>query len=162
MSCPCGLGSDYTSCCEPLHKLEKFAETAEQLMRSRYCAFVKHEIDYIVGSQDEVGRKDLNKNEIEAWSKESEWKKLDIVEVVDGESKDETGTVEFKATYQVGNKEVVHHEKASFKREDSKWVFEEGEVLRDSVKRAGPKIGRNDPCPCGSGKKYKKCCLINA
>jgi len=25
--------------------------------------------------------------------------------------------------------------------------------------RAGPKIGRNDPCPCGSGKKYKKCCL---
>ncbi|MDZ7803628.1 UPF0149 family protein [Thiohalophilus sp.] len=24
---------------------------------------------------------------------------------------------------------------------------------------AGPKIGRNDPCPCGSGKKYKKCCL---
>jgi uncharacterized protein YchJ len=24
--------------------------------------------------------------------------------------------------------------------------------------RAAPKIGRNDPCPCGSGKKYKKCC----
>jgi uncharacterized protein len=27
-----------------------------------------------------------------------------------------------------------------------------------TVKRAGPKVGRNDPCPCGSGKKYKKCC----
>ena len=26
----------------------------------------------------------------------------------------------------------------------------------------GPKIGRNDPCPCGSGKKYKKCCGKNA
>jgi preprotein translocase subunit SecA len=26
--------------------------------------------------------------------------------------------------------------------------------------RTEPKIGRNDPCPCGSGKKYKKCCLI--
>ena len=25
--------------------------------------------------------------------------------------------------------------------------------------RAEPKVGRNDPCPCGSGKKYKKCCL---
>ncbi|HSF23252.1 MAG TPA: SEC-C metal-binding domain-containing protein, partial [Blastocatellia bacterium] len=24
--------------------------------------------------------------------------------------------------------------------------------------RAGPKAGRNDPCPCGSGKKFKKCC----
>ena len=27
------------------------------------------------------------------------------------------------------------------------------------VQRAGPGVGRNDPCPCGSGKKYKKCCL---
>ncbi len=27
------------------------------------------------------------------------------------------------------------------------------------IKRDGPKVGRNDPCPCGSGKKYKKCCL---
>lgn len=27
------------------------------------------------------------------------------------------------------------------------------------VKREKSKIGRNDPCPCGSGRKYKKCCL---
>jgi preprotein translocase subunit SecA len=27
--------------------------------------------------------------------------------------------------------------------------------------RAGPKVGRNDPCPCGSGKKYKHCCGKN-
>lgn len=27
------------------------------------------------------------------------------------------------------------------------------------VRREGPRVGRNDPCPCGSGKKYKKCCL---
>ena len=30
------------------------------------------------------------------------------------------------------------------------------------VKREAPKVGRNDPCPCGSGKKYKKCCGVNA
>ena len=30
----------------------------------------------------------------------------------------------------------------------------------DTVVRTGPKVGRNDPCPCGSGKKFKKCCLI--
>jgi hypothetical protein len=29
----------------------------------------------------------------------------------------------------------------------------------ETFTRPGPKIGRNDPCPCGSGKKYKKCCL---
>ncbi len=27
-----------------------------------------------------------------------------------------------------------------------------------TVRRSSPKVGRNDPCPCGSGKKYKKCC----
>jgi len=27
-----------------------------------------------------------------------------------------------------------------------------------AVGKAGSKVGRNDPCPCGSGKKYKKCC----
>lgn len=30
--------------------------------------------------------------------------------------------------------------------------------LATAIKRAGPKVGRNDPCPCGSGKKLKKCC----
>jgi preprotein translocase subunit SecA len=27
-----------------------------------------------------------------------------------------------------------------------------------TVRRTAPKVGRNDPCPCGSGKKYKQCC----
>jgi hypothetical protein len=36
------------------------------------------------------------------------------------------------------------------------------EARRDGVVRAGPKVGRNDPCPCGSGKKYKKCCIGKA
>jgi preprotein translocase subunit SecA len=28
-----------------------------------------------------------------------------------------------------------------------------------TIRRAAPKVGRNDPCPCGSGQKHKKCCL---
>ena len=31
-------------------------------------------------------------------------------------------------------------------------------LWKGTVKRETPKVGRNDPCPCGSGKKYKKCC----
>ena len=31
-----------------------------------------------------------------------------------------------------------------------------------TVRNEGPKVGRNDPCPCGSGKKYKNCCGKNA
>jgi SEC-C motif-containing protein len=159
MSCPCGIGKDYSSCCAPLHKGEQKAKTAEQLMRSRYCAFAKEEIDYVINTQDSASRDELNRQEIEIWSKESDWKNIEIVETQDGLEKDEQGVVEFKATYVVGDKEVVHHERSTFKKEDGDWYFVEGDVLRDQVKRAGPKIGRNDPCLCGSGKKYKKCCL---
>ena len=44
--CPCGLGN-YVSCCQPLHLGQQVATTAQQLMRSRYSAFAKHEIDYL-------------------------------------------------------------------------------------------------------------------
>ena len=42
-----------------------------------------------------------------------------------------------------------------------------GERMKESdvdktVRNEGPKVGRNDPCPCGSGKKYKNCCGKNA
>jgi preprotein translocase subunit SecA len=30
--------------------------------------------------------------------------------------------------------------------------------VRQPLLRQGPKVGRNDPCPCGSGKKFKQCC----
>jgi uncharacterized protein YecA (UPF0149 family) len=33
------------------------------------------------------------------------------------------------------------------------------QLLRDAEAKARPAVGRNDPCPCGSGRKYKKCCL---
>jgi hypothetical protein len=50
-------------------------------------------------------------------------------------------------------------------KEVKKWIRKHpeaangGEVRKiETVKRAGPKVGRNDPCTCGSGKKHKKCC----
>ncbi|RGD65604.1 SEC-C domain-containing protein [Lachnospiraceae bacterium OF09-6] len=43
-----------------------------------------------------------------------------------------------------------------FSEEKLKELYREAKKANTIVK--GPKIGRNDPCPCGSGKKYKKCC----
>ena len=50
-------------------------------------------------------------------------------------------------------------------KEVKKWMQKHPEVLQggetvkvETVRREEPKVGRNDPCPCGSGKKYKKCC----
>ena len=38
----------------------------------------------------------------------------------------------------------------------------EGATKVKQIVRETVKVGRNDPCPCGSGKKYKKCCGVNA
>ena len=44
-------------------------------------------------------------------------------------------------------------------KEADGWKFEDGELVGETpIVREAPKVGRNDPCPCGSGKKYKKCC----
>lgn len=48
------------------------------------------------------------------------------------------------------------------KRDAVEWDGDYGNdemFLPETYIRAEPKVGRNDPCPCGSGKKYKKCCL---
>lgn len=50
------------------------------------------------------------------------------------------------------------------------WVLGRGHLMQRlqgmrrrlgrTFRRSGPKIGRNAPCPCGSGKKWKRCCLL--
>ena len=50
------------------------------------------------------------------------------------------------------------HESATFKKEEGVWYFDDSEFPFQQVVNEGPKVGRNDPCPCGSGKKFKKCC----
>ena len=156
-SCPCGSGNSLEQCCGPYLNGESSPETAEQLMRSRYSAFVLGKIDYIVETSTEETRKELDRKELEVWANESDWKGLEIVETKEGTGNDLVGTVEFKAKYVASGQSVVHHELSDFKKIENKWYFQDGKILRNSVKRDGPKVGRNDPCPCGSGKKFKKC-----
>jgi SEC-C motif-containing protein len=67
--------------------------------------------------------------------------------------------VEFIATFKEKGVVRHHHERSNFSRVDGEWFFVDGEpVLPETRVNQSPKIGRNDPCPCGSGKKYKKCC----
>jgi SEC-C motif-containing protein len=48
---------------------------------------------------------------------------------------------------------------STFVKDDEGWKFEDGELVAEQpIVREQPKTGRNDPCPCGSGKKFKKCC----
>ncbi|MBK22711.1 MAG: hypothetical protein CME70_01790 [Halobacteriovorax sp.] len=158
-NCPCESGSDYSKCCEPFHKGTDQPKTAEATMRSRYSAFVKGEIDYIYDSHNPDTRGEVNKDEIKTWSENSEWQGLDILDVQKGQESDEVGRVEFVAHYAVEEEELDHQEVADFIKKDGRWYFHDGVIVKQQIQREGPKVGRNDPCPCGSGKKHKKCCL---
>ena len=157
--CPCGSGQEYGACCGPIIRGEQPAPTAEALMRSRYSAYALVEIAHITDSLHPSSRHDHDPVASKRWAEQSEWLGLEICSVEGGGEEDDTGSVEFIASYREKNGIKNHHEVAQFKREDGRWYFMDGkQVAPQTVQRKTTKVGRNDPCTCGSGKKYKKCC----
>jgi SEC-C motif-containing protein len=157
--CPCGSEQPYESCCESIISGRQAAKTAEALLRSRYSAFVKNRIEYIVDTIHPEKRKSFDVRSIEKWAREAQWLRLEILDAEAGCEQDSEGKVEFIAHYIEDGKETEHHELAEFKKVDDRWYFFDGAAPSTApFVRPAPKIGRNDPCPCGSGKKFKKCC----
>ena len=157
-ACACGSNIDFNKCCEPIIKGQTPAPTAASLMRARYTAYTTGDIDFIIESTHPNHREDMNREEIEAWSKNSNWTGLEIADTAEGTETDDWGMVEFKANFEINGEQLSHHERSEFYKVDDKWFFVDGEPVIEQVVRQGPKVGRNDPCVCGSGKKYKKCC----
>ena len=161
-TCPCGSGLSYSDCCKPYISGRAKAPTAEALMRSRYTAYVEHEIDYILNTCVQRGKEDIDPKSTREWSEQSTWLGLTIINCEKGSPADSEGTVEFEAVYERDGLKEVHHELAKFKKEAGEWLYSEGRITPRTVVRSSPKVGRNDPCPCGSGKKYKFCCMLTA
>jgi SEC-C motif-containing protein len=155
--CPCGSGRPYNECCEPYITGVQKPPTAEALMRSRYAAYAEHAIDYIVKTYVQEGKESIDIKETRSWSENSRWLGLKILSVTKGGTADTTGVVEFEASYERDGLRDIHHERAKFKKIDDRWFYDEGDVVPKTMVRAAPKVGRNEPCPCGSGKKYKHC-----
>ena len=158
-NCPCGNEIEYSKCCEPYHNGSETPSTAEILMRARYSAFVKNQIKFIADSHV-PGTTDFNTDEAREWATNSTWKGLQIVSTNKGNEEHDTGVVEFKALYaDKEQKDYLHHEISTFKKIDGKWFYNDGQIVGTGpIMRATPKVGRNEPCTCGSGKKFKKCC----
>ena len=155
-TCPCGSGAAFKDCCEPIINGTRESETAEQLMRARYSAFVTGAIDFIVSSTHSRTRNDVDRSFILEWSENSTWRGLQILETK--EVNENKAYVSFEAQYTKHGKDENHREKSLFEREQGQWRFVTGDELKNpTVKYETPRPGRNDPCPCGSGKKYKKC-----
>lgn len=157
-ACPCGSELNFSDCCEPYIKGSKSAPTAVALMRSRYSAFAVGEMDYIYKTHHESTRKELDMDGVKSWATNSEWLGLEIRETDKGTEKDTEGKVEFKCKFIFNDKEQSHHELSTFAKVGKEWFFVDGVMKNNTIQRSAPKVGRNDPCPCGSGKKAKKCC----
>lgn len=155
--CPCGSGSAFEACCGPIIQGTP-APTAEALMRSRYTAYVLGDVDHIDRTHAAEIRDTFDRSEAESLARGVEWAGLEIRSVSGGGTADDTGTVEFTSRYKKDGQVNVHHEKSAFRRDDGQWVYVDGEMNPKGAPRTVEKIGRNAPCPCGSGKKYKKCC----
>ena len=155
--CPCGSGNSYDQCCGPIIKKIAPAVGPEALMRSRYSAYVKGEIYWIRDSFEVSRRKAFDEKATQEWSETAEWLSLSIIQSKIDEEKGE-GQVEFIAKYKQSGVVVEHHELSEFVRKNGSWFFTEGRMIKPEPVCKEQTAGRNDPCPCVSGKKYKKCC----
>ena len=122
--CPCGTGRSYIECCGALHDGTATAATAEQLMRSRYSAFVVGDAAYLLATWHPATRPaalDLDDD--------VRWTGLDVLATTGGSLLAAEGTVEFRAHYVRGREPGSQHENSRFLRDDGRWRYLDGVSL---------------------------------
>ena len=142
-SCYCGSQESYELCCEPFMTGHTSPDTAT-------CthAFTIHSLCHLsnrLHRRHNEGKAALgfDTKEAETWSQQVKFTHLEILDFTDN-------TVEFKAFYKHEGQASFIHENSLFKRIKGQWFYID--------KVDSPKQERNQPCLCGSGKKYKLCC----
>lgn len=148
--CPCGSGSGYAQCCRPLHQ-GAAAGSAEQLMRSRYCAYTQGLIDYLVASTLPAQQALLDRAAMTEWSQASRWLGLQVESATPCDAHTQRAQVTFVAHWaDPDGQQHSHRECSAFARKGPHWYFIDPNYPLTCA--------RNEPCPCGSGRKYKQCC----
>ena len=117
-------------------------------MRSRYTAHVLGNADYLRDS----------------WHADFRPEKIDLhpdirwigLQILEHQRSDSKGRVEFEAKMIVRGRLEAMREDSEFICEDGRWLYTSGESLPPSFEPR--KLNRNEPCPCGSGRKFKRCC----
>ncbi|MGE5181119.1 MAG: YchJ family protein [Acidobacteriota bacterium] len=125
--CPCGSGVVEAACCGPC--LDGVpAPTALALMRSRYTAYVRGAIDYLIATQDASTRGAVDRASVARWSRETTWKGLEIVATERGGEDDDAGTVEFVARGVTRGVPFAQRERSRFRRVDGVWYYVDGKL----------------------------------
>jgi SEC-C motif domain protein len=153
--CSCGSGLDFSACCEPIITGKRKAATAEQLMCARFTAHVANANEFLHYSYLPSSK--------HPYVEESDiaplpWTRL-VIHAHEPDVKPNVSNVEFTAFFKADNgAEGTLQEKSEFHRINGDWIFARTLRQGPAPVKSAPKVGRNDPCPCGSGKKFKQCC----
>ena len=147
--CPCGSARPLPDCCAR-HHAGTPAANAESLMRSRYSAYALGQIDYLLRTTLPTQQASLDREAISAWSRQSEWLGLEVSSAEQIPGTPAHAWVTFTARWRDADGEHAHQERSAFVQLGDSWYFIDPTVPL--------KAGRNDPCPCTSGQKFKKCC----
>ena len=156
LPCPCGTGKTLAECCDPILTGQRKADNAEQLMRSRFTAHVAHNFEHLHRTYLKTSKEPY---EPDPDAGGTNWTRL-AIHSHEPSNKPDFAFVDFTAYYQENDAEQALHEKAEFQKIEGTWFYTR--AVRQGpppIRSTQAKVGRNDPCPCGSGKKYKQCCL---
>lgn len=157
-NCPCASGLAFESCCAPVISGAP-AATAQALMRSRYSAYVVGELDHVADTHAPEVRDDFNRPEAERLARHCVFQGIEIRKATET---GECAQIDFVVRFKRDGKDMIQVELADFRKVDGRWLYAGGKLSPQVTQRNVTRIGRNDPCPCGSGKKAKKCCGVES
>lgn len=146
--CPCGSGLSLQKCCAPLLADHSLAKTPEELMRSRYVAYVLKDENHLLRSWHKTSRPGAV-----SFENSIRWLGLEIFQAPLPAKDTGRGIVTYKVSFIQDNFLIEMREKSFFIWENNLWFYLHGEL---STSRRN--LSLNATCPCGSGKKYKRCC----
>lgn len=132
-SCPCESGATYIACCARYLDDGLAPATAEQLMRSRYVAYVLRREDYLLRTWHPSTRP----RALALADESIKWLGLKVLQAQAGGVGDDRGVVEFVARYKSGGRAARLHERSRFAREGGQWSYVDGTIQDGSNTRAG-------------------------
>lgn len=153
--CVCGSGLEDGDCCALVLAGEKAPANAEALLRARYVAFCRGDMDFLAATLAPEMMGEFERDAVENSARKVEPQFVEVRRVND---QGDVAEIEYVAYFRLGGQPYAHHELGRFRCDDGRWLYVDGQVNPKGAPRQVEKVGRNDPCPCGSGQKYKKCC----
>ncbi len=151
--CCCGSGAAFSACCGRWLVGGESPPTAEALMRSRFVAWGTGRVDWIEATSTGAAAVEFSREDAEAWAAETRFVALRVLRTDRGGPDDADGEVAFEADLVSEGRPHTMRENSRFVRVGGVWRYAGVAPARREVK-----AGRNDPCPCGSGLKNKRCC----